>query len=438
MRRFIKAFSLLEIAIVLVIVSVVGGALLKIIPVVTNSDLEKQNKTKIEEINLAIKTFVALNAHLPCPADILSPPSTSDFGISGNCATGVSDVQIGTTEYYVRYGMVPVRALGLPDSYAFDPWGYRYEMAALRELAISSKNFNSFQTDFPATGLDQAIIIQDSSGNSVSPPSTSEPSVNNAVVYVIRSAGVNNNGAVPFEGAVSLPSCPASSLLDDENCSQNNTFRDTFFSTASSNYFDDYIAWKTYNQIRIEAGLFNSAASNSMPNIDAARMLYRYDGISAVNNTLGISSINGVSANTWVARSYNISEANFSSRPIVLSSPETGEFTLTSGKYLITAQAYFRNDTTTNVALRIFNVTDNSAVNNNPNVLSYNPNTDNYIETQGYVNINTTKTFRIEQTFSAINANTRFSNNYAVGPGLPPSTSQRAYFSITVTRLQQF
>lgn len=436
MRSFSKGFSLVEMAIVLVILSVIGGTLLKIIPVVTNTDLQKQNDMRIEEINTAIVSFVNQNGFLPCPANILTAPNTSAFGTAGDCTTGGSDIQIGATTYFVRYGMVPVRALGLPDSYAFDPWGYRYEMSAIRNLATTSANFNAFLSAFPATGLTQALTIQDGSGNTVSPASSSSPAINNAVVYVIRSAGVNNNGAVPFQGAVSLPTCPASGLLDAENCSQNNTFRDTFFSTANSNYFDDYLTWKTYNQIRIDAGLAGSASSGTVTiNADAAKMVFRYDGSATVNNTLGIASITGIATNTWVSRSYNITEANFSSNPVTLTSPSTGQFTLSSGKYIISAKAYFRNNLTTNIALRIFNITDNTAV-NNPDVLSILSNSDNYIETTGYVDITSAKTFRVEQAFTVINGNTRFANNFAVGPGSAPSTSQRVYFAITITRLQ--
>lgn len=435
MYCFKKGFSLVEIAIVLVIISVIGGTLLKIIPVVTNSDLKNQNSARIEEINSAIISFVSQNGYLPCPADILTAPNTPNFGILGDCATGASDVQIGSTIYYVRYGMVPVRALGLPDSFAFDPWGYRYEMATIRNLATSSTNFNAFLSAFPATGLTQALTIQDGSGNTLSPSSSSSPAVNNAVVYVIRSAGENNNGAVPFQGAVSLPTCPVSGLLDAENCSHNNTFRDTFFSTASSNYFDDYLIWKTYNQIRIDAGFTGSAASGAIVTADAAKMVYRYDGLSTVNNTLGIASISGIATNTWVSRVYNITEANFSSNPITLTSPANGQFTLSSGKYLINAKAYFRNNSATNIALRIFNVTDNIAL-TNPDVTSVSSNTDNYIETAGYADITSSKTFRVEQAFTNINADTRFVNNYSVGPGSVTAASQQVYFTIVITRLQ--
>lgn len=447
MRKLIKGFSLVEMAIIIVIASLFTGLILMTAPVSTQTSQIEANNKKFDEIEKALNQFVRVNRRLPCSADITIDPNSGSFGFEQtNCSTTIpGDFEL-TPAVRVRNGMVPVRTLGLPDDYAFDTWGNRIRYIVLSPLAATAPfpvpNFITFLNFFTVFDPNtRPIQILNASGNAINKANIyTAPTENNTVAYVLLSHGENGNGAVPYAGGA-VPACPASGLLDQENCNGDANFRDASLSFSGSNYFDDIIRWKTFNQLRIDSGVQHMDSSGSnvgygfhvdtaaiIPNnADTARLTRQYNA-EFTNNTLGISSISGFAANTWMARGYNTLEKNFRIMPLIQTNPAAGQFTLQPGKYRISAQGYLFTTANTNIAYRIVNVT--SGETRTGTIMTINANTHDNHGVQGVFDVTVNSVFRVEVMVSLYNGSTRFVNNI----NLASSTAWN-YFEIEITRI---
>lgn len=125
-----RGFSLLEMAVVLLIVSALLGGLLMSLS--TTRDLNDRNAAEgqLENISAALYGFAQANGRLPCPATAASNGAEAPLG-GGNCTQ--------------QHGFVPAATLGLSgevntDALFQDPWGnpYRY--------SVTTANGNAFTT----------------------------------------------------------------------------------------------------------------------------------------------------------------------------------------------------------------------------------------------------------------------------------------------------
>ncbi len=141
---YCNGFTLAELAIVLVIVTLVVGILL--IPLVSQIDLQRLKDTQrtLFETREALIGFASANGRLPCPASPTSSgqesPSTAPAG-SGPCSNPLD-------------GYVPAVTLGISSvdlqGYAIDAWGnrLRYAISEPTGRKTSCVN-NSFPTMTP-------------------------------------------------------------------------------------------------------------------------------------------------------------------------------------------------------------------------------------------------------------------------------------------------
>ncbi len=129
-KRGTAGFSLIEMAVVLVILGALLGGLL--VSLSTTREIGQRNETEaqIEEILEALYGFAQANGRLPCPATAASNGTEAPVG-GGNCTQ--------------RYGFVPSATLGLSgsvntDGLLTDPWqsAYRYN--------VTTANGNAFTT----------------------------------------------------------------------------------------------------------------------------------------------------------------------------------------------------------------------------------------------------------------------------------------------------
>jgi len=176
----------------------------------------------IDQIEQALRQFVTENGYYPCPASLTAPVDSADatnrFGVSvnTNCPAAPSGTQTfqttGRDGRKVRTGAVPVRTLGLPDEYAFDPYHKRYIYAVTEVYAVQGSSVN---------GDMGAIEIEDGNGNNAT-------SVVGNIVHVVYSMGYDNNGAYSVSGGSPIAACDTSKP-SGENCdfSSNAKFKNT-------------------------------------------------------------------------------------------------------------------------------------------------------------------------------------------------------------------
>lgn len=138
-----RGFSLVEMAIVLVIIGLLaGGILIPISEQLQNTRLI-DNRNQMETIKEALIGFAAANGRLPCPATATTKGMESPQG-GGNCTTA--------------HGFLPFESLGLggqfnEDYLLSDPWNSPYG------YSVSVRDINSNnQADFTTTNELKNII----------------------------------------------------------------------------------------------------------------------------------------------------------------------------------------------------------------------------------------------------------------------------------------
>ena len=307
-----KGFTLIELSIVLVILSMLLGVMVTVVPVQENKDSAAQTKDNLKFIEDAMLAYFNQRGYLPCPAPLNSVINSSGFGVSSTA--GVSDCVLaapsGTTDVgsgsdRIRIGGVPTRELKIPDSYAFDGWNNRITYVTAAEL---SQTLAKFQAHTSAT---TGMTIRDSSTNSLH---TGSPTF---IAYTVISHGINARGATNYQGT-SIPSACGSSN-DSENCNNDAIFRDQFIDLTT---FDDQILWKTKAQLVSESlfsgvtapikyGLWENRATGAvfLPRTGAAFQSWTVRSIPTqiYNNT---SVTNGATTLTFPPGKYYIREGH--------------------------------------------------------------------------------------------------------------------------------
>lgn len=163
----------------------------------TNDDAAKLAVTKqrLEAIQEATKKFMATNYRRPCPGNGTVATSNASFGTEtttpGTC-TGANfgpatSAYTGLITSYPVGGIVPVRALGLPDEYALDGYGRRFTYIVDRQ-ATSTNGCRYMQS----TGTRGMVKIKAASTDVYN---------KDLVMAAIISHGKDGHGAFPANGS---------------------------------------------------------------------------------------------------------------------------------------------------------------------------------------------------------------------------------------------
>lgn len=172
-----KGFTLLELALVLFIITLVLGATLAPLSTLLDGKQRTEAQAELEEIREALIGFAMINGYLPCPTTT-ADPANANYGLED--ATCTADA--------VAEGFLPWRTLGITE---VDPWGltrsatadpfngyWRYRV---------DRNFSNSAVPFTlATTQLENIVVVDNNGNLLT--STGE-----APVAIVYSVGPNFN-----------------------------------------------------------------------------------------------------------------------------------------------------------------------------------------------------------------------------------------------------
>lgn len=204
-----SGFTLVEMAVVLVIVGLMLGGLL--IPLSAQMDQSRVSEARkdLSEIKEALIGYAIINGHLPCP-------DTDGDGIENSCGT--------TTSAGSSQGNLPWATLGVQGT---DPWGRHYQYRVNDAFGAAGTPF-SLSTTGTTTGI--LRICSDK---------TCAATLANNVPAVIYSSG--KNGAVqPPVGADELEN-----TTDSTSTKFDRSFVSHEFSAATATYgeFDDIVTW---------------------------------------------------------------------------------------------------------------------------------------------------------------------------------------------------
>lgn len=140
-----SGFTLLEMGIVLLIISTIIGGGLAVFSMSLERSRHSETQEKMKVLQKALLEYRRAFDRLPCPADMTTPYGSATYGIEngdpGHCH-GVNpflhwsygSFAYGWNKSDVYSGMVPTRALRLPDEAAIDAWGRRIRYVAARDM----------------------------------------------------------------------------------------------------------------------------------------------------------------------------------------------------------------------------------------------------------------------------------------------------------------
>lgn len=274
LRAKSAGFTLIEIAIVLVVIGLLlSGGLVALGPVVENAQVTQTNN-KLDKIEDALVLYAIQNSCLPCPSD--ATPATGTEGIqhtnAGADVSGVCAGAGGTACFSGAQGVVPWQTLGITQADATDEWGtlISYHLSdqsntgsncddfanAANANATGNGGFLRTGTTFPIGCLD----VEDANLASFN-------TVTTAAAYVLISHGPDRSGGFSAQN----PSAARTNTQASGNTAQleNNAgtcdsgsecHQDDPIRVSDNTYFDDIVRWKTGPVIVYECG--ESACGN--------------------------------------------------------------------------------------------------------------------------------------------------------------------------------
>ena len=244
LKKNLKAYSLIELSIVLTIISVLVAGVMAISTAKIKQSRTQLTQERIKIIYNRLQHSMKVNRALPCPALTNKIKSAdSDYGTAGNC-TAVSGVYASGD--YV-WGAVPIKSLGLPAEYAEDGFGSKFFYFIDKRFTIGSDP--SIPPDFTTTTFSTMLNNQ----LSASPSnlwSVKERVAGNLQVItdhaVLGIVSLGENKASAYN-ANSASRNPAASDVDELTNSSATT--EFITSSASSDDFDDIVFYKTAAQL---------------------------------------------------------------------------------------------------------------------------------------------------------------------------------------------
>lgn len=190
--------------------------------------------TALSNLEAAYNEYFYQNNRHPCPADPTLPRTDVNYGSEGNCAAP-------TAAEPAVIGMVPFKALNVPEKAAYDGWGNRLTYAVTRSLTAGTV----LPSAMGALGLTM-ITYDAATGSTIYGPPSSSPVTGQ---FVLVSHGDNGRGAYNREGFITEPCIPATGVVaESDNCDGDSDFTyaasGRYYATRANNsdYYDDVVS----------------------------------------------------------------------------------------------------------------------------------------------------------------------------------------------------
>jgi type II secretory pathway pseudopilin PulG len=249
-----SGFTIVETAVVIFLAAFMLVAGIVLVRTWTAQSTQTANQQRLNAIQQALTNYASPQTHnrLPCPASFTAATTSTAFGRESTSCTGplvagtyaaTGRTAPGVANSAVIIGALPVRDLGLPDSYAVDTYGHMYTYAVTE---------SETSTTTPLNALAGVIDVGDGSGNSIL-PYASDGVTRGTALYVVVNHGSDGKGAYLENSAAPAISCgTAANGLDFYNCNYTLSalasiqFRNAPFSMQPGpNWFDDMLVYGT-------------------------------------------------------------------------------------------------------------------------------------------------------------------------------------------------
>ena len=221
-------FTLVEMAMVLLIISLLLGGLLPTISSQIEQRRMSETRQQLEEIKEALTGYAISRSHLPCPAKSASDGSEDRNAVTGTCNK--------------RVGFLPWAELGVAKT---DGWGRIF-------LYSASNNFTNSTTPFTLTSSrDITIQTRNPAGTLIN------LSNSNDIPAAVVSTGINGIFGTLDNGTVISSNAPSSNNDNDQKTNANVTGSGILFISrdpaaainTSDVAFDDLLIWISPNAL---------------------------------------------------------------------------------------------------------------------------------------------------------------------------------------------
>jgi prepilin-type N-terminal cleavage/methylation domain-containing protein len=215
-------FSLVELSVVLVIMSVVLGSVLSLATTKSKEAKLKETQEIMKKVSEALAAYVAENNRIPCP---------SNGSVSQNNIAFGKEVE----DCSVNPGGVPTKTLEIADDYAYDAWRRRITYY----IAPPCSDNDSF--------IDSSLCP---SASGITVKSAAASAITSTAVYVMVSHGQNGYGAWSHNGGKKKIATTAASPEELENANGDKIFVQRTVTAT----FDDVVAYGTRALLIQQAG----------------------------------------------------------------------------------------------------------------------------------------------------------------------------------------
>jgi len=242
-----RGFTLIEMAIVVVIIGLLlSGGLLAVSPVLQSSKLSDTN-ARLERLEQALTVYVIQNGCLPCPADRGLASTSTDAGWShaadyyGPSHTAQTRGCSNAATCAAFVGVVPWATMGISEADITDAWGNRIGYAVAGGLTQTTTIMQRSGSSYPTVG-NQVIF------------NTAGVSQTTTGAYVLISFGPDmtyanaaTTGTVRPETSYAFDTTDASGRNDPANHTAATTpfAQGDFVGTATEDHFDDLVRWRS-------------------------------------------------------------------------------------------------------------------------------------------------------------------------------------------------
>ena len=289
-----NGFSLLELAVVISIVAVIGGTGMVVGKATLDSAQVATTNSRMQVIETALLSFRRANDRIPCPGDATLLASNSNYGKEsanlGNCTGGSPAANYSVTSggSLIVEGSLPARALNLPDEFMYDGWGHKF-VYSVWAPATGARGFTNYGVT-PNCGLQS---IRNSVGMARSDNG----------VYTLLSMGANGHGAFNEMGQRTTSHSVNTDELINCHCDSNgaNTGytgvyvqKDNTENAANPlDSFDDLLSYKERWQLQNYYDEYNPGGYLVCPSSGVGRRTYGFSAGDTTGAAIAFADVNG-------------------------------------------------------------------------------------------------------------------------------------------------
>lgn len=229
-----SGFSLVEMAIVLVITGLILGTVIGAMNVQVTGQRIKETQERQRVIKDALINYIRQNSKLPCPALITLADDHASAGIP-NCTSGTNSIDVPAVDS-AFYGAIPWKELGLSPEAVKDAYGRRFTYIVTYAATLSTLNISGLTGNLL---LYPTATDATANTNRLNPCNGTLSVCDNLAVVAIISHGANGYGAYSNQGSL-LSDASASDNEKENSDHANLKLVDGDFNQQS---FDDYVLW---------------------------------------------------------------------------------------------------------------------------------------------------------------------------------------------------